>query len=1250
MSDRVARPWRYMSKSAYTHRAASYISMPSTSPLLHSHRQQIILVPGNLFCVYKTPSSTVSSLLQVNSPQGPGINRTISPLECRVSAIPSFSPFLFLHLIFNFHIPSTFLNFAIQTFLYIHILPKMPPNFPPNTYPNLLPSLPANLLSPTTTEHLHHTIRILTRLREHLAERLALSELDDGMRDTRFYIEVVDVLDEVENCRTVTERKGIGRDEGVRRECRQVARPCGVDELGGERRMVGVEIEMGEARNRKVKVELGGESNKTVEVNLDERSNKKVEAQVEVGLGGSDDGVSPPLNTSTITADDSLPLGRKILNESFNYPPLLCREEIDSEEQEDKEMRRLEESSFDSSAASPQSWTPSPPLGSKIDSLPPHIQISLPLGFTLPSHSSHVPELRFPTGATVFSFPKPTTRSEVAALLKRLQQHGRVSPIFRAHEEPSILQIRTRAMASKIRKAIQEMSGEKLFGDDPVPIDFDDKWSEEKQGYTFIISDLDIAFQASHSQKDESKESQNPANQMYILEELEQDLRLRGGFGDEGYENSIDYEESSNGIASEGSVPDDALLLQPRQFFYPHTNTPTSLDGMRASYFSQIFPSYERAWVEEVRRLERAYSRLRIQFLSLKREHFHCKSSPKALEGRSWHLEAKLEGCKRAREDANLRAIAAQRRLELIKNPLLAYQTPISEMQDRASRVDRLLQQVEEKHKPTDKTRLRGGGQRGTAEQRPTSQHGHHRTPKDCKPTQQEVKARGFIWHAALSTVIVSPSLHYQWARNTTLAQLRQILAYRAEHNIEDDMILRRIRHILEVRSQRSVPDPDTSQGQIVYIGLLDDPDCEYERSRAVQGEFPIWNFEGHSDDSSRDLDEEDWKMGLFHTFNVLRRHQARHGPESCVGSSTYGSADDEFPSFADVIIQLQGEVDSETGSYRSDKSFASPGMGSGNEDSDSFDIHHMDVRGYIKLMRFARDDPLYTTLLSADSPTSNYVLPFDMLEPLDPAQEFCAETEKDLVSNSASTLEERERDFEGAFPHDTMAQWFLCHERLCECRAKMETALEKKMKDTDPSNEPDSEDDDESIPTDAHSRSSSEGSNIEAPYPIKKIADNPSPDAEVSPSSLPNTENLAKSESTGVTSSPQPENPNIRGGGHDFDPNYSSSPVKLDLNSVFDCEGPSLPPHPEASPLTLSSTSPGFADSPCFYASIIIHQPLSLRMKPKRYINFGVHEFLHLSMMIMRMRNLVPLSTTISSKLQPRRTIRSNFVLNGKN
>ncbi|KAF2736564.1 hypothetical protein EJ04DRAFT_575343 [Polyplosphaeria fusca] len=314
----------------------------------------------------------------------------------------------------------------------------------------------------------------------------------------------------------------------------------------------------------------------------------------------------------------------------------------------------------------------------------------------------------------------------------------------------------------------------------------------------------------------------------------------------------------------------------------------------------------------------------------------------------------------------------------------------------------------------------------------------------DPRSKLSEITSPGFLFHGRRSMIILSPNLVYQFPPNTTLAQIREILAYRQNHDLEDSPVMRCVWTILEIRSSLQIQDPDVRHcpGGIAYVGIPWDPSNAQEYLLAMLGRFP------EPLPHDMDPDEENWLIGLRETYRLLCGNETPELDYEETSSCASSAELDDFLGVADLINAMNNGHDSlvpEFGLALAQEA-SSPLSGDGVFGESAEDDAH-----YVEMLRraegmSAQGSSFYSRSEAASLDESEYESPLvKSATPDHPVSYLRTHSMLGVLQLSpAERMEfastEAPYNFDKTksiwYPHARMLEHLMCAQQECECRA----------------------------------------------------------------------------------------------------------------------------------------------------------------------------------------------------------------------
>ncbi|ORY19608.1 hypothetical protein BCR34DRAFT_135758 [Clohesyomyces aquaticus] len=349
------------------------------------------------------------------------------------------------------------------------------------------------------------------------------------------------------------------------------------------------------------------------------------------------------------------------------------------------------------------SWTSTDKDSSSISSQgPPFLHIPLPANFTFSPSGKPTSLVTFPSWVSAVHFPNGGTRDQLLGHLRAwFQSQGRS---FNT-EDLNIMQVRTRVMEFELKKAIARALKTKTTRDEDGAIQI---WETESQGNTCIVSGTDVYFHVVEDESDdfedvtdddEEGDSKNQNNSYVAEVEYPPSYKhphLRGGAGELSElqtpcqchfcsPDSFD-EDSEAGYTTPSNVYEGIGYAK---FFFPHSNTPTTLEGMKTQYHATFKPSQANSlsWMAEARTRQLRVSELEQRTEVLQRKYDAAREEIERLE--KTERETWKRYCDSVKDcmDSMEREAHTGVRLEQKDHPYVAYRTAVKEMRDMAMRV-----------------------------------------------------------------------------------------------------------------------------------------------------------------------------------------------------------------------------------------------------------------------------------------------------------------------------------------------------------------------------------------------------------------------------------------------------------------------------------------------------------------------------------------------------------------------------------
>ncbi|KAF1973830.1 hypothetical protein BU23DRAFT_598702 [Bimuria novae-zelandiae CBS 107.79] len=555
--------------------------------------------------------------------------------------------------------------------------------------------------------------------------------------------------------------------------------------------------------------------------------------------------------------------------------------------QESKDREYLARKSRSRSTAS---YSPSSSLLG--DSDPFYIYIPLPRNFTIPQSNRRLPSVTFPSPPSVFYFPGCATRDQLLATLRKRYHSSDLEPI----DDINIIRVRTHELEWELKNAIGRITTQQMW--DQI---VGDNWSTEGRGDTYVVSKRDVRFHGmsndkntmaqSNSSSAASEKSEVASNEVAFSDQSwPEDYYKEDHHSDDGVSEDVPHlrggalTASTSSSTSGYSEYDQGLL--------------TLEDHCEFSTFASVHEddphTQLQAWIEHARILQ-------LQNVSHSRMVEHLQEILKDTEDTVlWQDEElarahrHIADLKRKVSERREEALAAGRKAELARAETELLQEQLKQIHDQVvqfgAELDdkelNMLQQysgISAAESPST-VELRGGGD-SLSETGSSTSAGYSivgATP-GAEESTPGAEAHSFYFFPTVSMVVVlsNPLHHFQFTKNTSLAQVRQILYKLHLVGREKDPHLRQVRGILQARDEAGIELPDTSNGRQVLISAPDDDTASVASGKpGYKGQWKK-SF-GPSDyqfsSSQRSL-VEDAGVGKFGTLQPALHHN--HGTDA---------------------------------------------------------------------------------------------------------------------------------------------------------------------------------------------------------------------------------------------------------------------------------------------------------------------------------------------------------------------------------
>jgi hypothetical protein len=440
---------------------------------------------------------------------------------------------------------------------------------------------------------------------------------------------------------------------------------------------------------------------------------------------------------------------------------------------------------------------------SRIDSTPPYIFIPLPANFTLLQHNSHLPFLTFKTPPSVLHFPQRAKKDELLAVLHERCAAGLLVPDLESLDGVNVMQVCTHHMEWELKNAIRKSITQTQWDTEIGRL-----WYTEGKGDTYIVSRRDMHF---HGVSGTAASSHD-----------ESGLRSHPNMSEKGRSEYRGQEQTC--LRSSASSPNlkdpkrhslTALGSGPGAFNTPDHYRETLYDVDGANEFG-----FQRAYLEHARILQlqnasqnRMIERLQHMIKDMEETFDWQENMLDAMHHRVEHW--KDEAAAAEQDGAQARKEVEAARMETDELRTL--------MEEINMQIVGFYEQLEIKLGEIEKEELEGSvlpvirGGAGTTDH--TSRHTKSEGEETC-PYNIEATAFYFFPSVSIMVLLTNPLRYFQWPRRTTLLQARDILRSRHMNGLETNPYLQHIHGIMELREEKGLALPDTSDNRQILIAL----------------------------------------------------------------------------------------------------------------------------------------------------------------------------------------------------------------------------------------------------------------------------------------------------------------------------------------------------------------------------------------------------------------------------------------------
>lgn len=514
------------------------------------------------------------------------------------------------------------------------------------------------------------------------------------------------------------------------------------------------------------------------------------------------------------------------------------------------------------------------------------VHIPLPADFTIISRDTRLGSIRFSTPSSVFHFPYGATRDQLESLLRQLQNCSDITlPKLDPPEEVNVMRVRTKAIELQLKNSIaRTLSSDAWEYFKPV-FEHGGVWETEGKGDTYIVSGTDIHFSGTgvgEPVTQEDEDSNEATGRESGPETHKPELRGGGGVGvthdhpsttpsfnlDPEIDGAEPFSEESNGFywVQEAYT----LSIELHDLRYRYENLQQLFQGVKKDIELQgrmmkgVFRILGH-WHDEARAAMEREEDLKIQLEEQKLEnqvHEDTISELRASVKKSKWLGVEFQKVLRKNTNA-----------EHLKEKCEPYIKGGSSSQHESSYLQGSIG-TEILNDFKQWTSFPTVGLRGYDPSSSTTSQGA--SPEDLGFQQygnSDALITAFYFFPSVSTVAVisDPMYYFEWQHPsvTTIDQIRQWLYHRQKNGVEDNPILARILEILEIRDEVRIPDPDTSDGRQVLIGLHPNYDESCSASEMKREATATWNLRDKS--FKQDINGEAQHDADLSSANLLR-------------------------------------------------------------------------------------------------------------------------------------------------------------------------------------------------------------------------------------------------------------------------------------------------------------------------------------------------------------------------------------------
>ncbi|KAF2126425.1 hypothetical protein P153DRAFT_359422 [Dothidotthia symphoricarpi CBS 119687] len=407
-------------------------------------------------------------------------------------------------------------------------------------------------------------------------------------------------------------------------------------------------------------------------------------------------------------------------------------------------------------------------------------KIPLPAGFTIPSHDPSTPSITFLGAATAYHFPYGASLNHLMRVVKREDGY--------AGEGVYVVRVRDYVVESELKNAIAQYwenlgrHGEWRY--------LYANWQGEGSGNTYIISKRDVIFGDCEDENVDEPGSRGECEcEDDSPHEIHETMQIRHP-DDQGATEAFDrlYEDGIQKTV-------DACGQSPPSKCTKAWMNVADVAQARNGFLERELEAYKEinySLVQDVRWQVDMQTELEEQLKTVEEEKSAAVTELRALKARLAHVSELLTSLPNS---------------------------PAPEMNE---------EQSESRYSGHFQSGIRGG--HGSPNASP-QEHCHRScceesTSIDAEQLESEVpsthqsSATAFYFFPRVSTIALlsEPVRLFQWPRNTTLQQIREILDYRHAHGTEDDPFANQVREIMESREEMGIRLPDPLQDEAVLI------------------------------------------------------------------------------------------------------------------------------------------------------------------------------------------------------------------------------------------------------------------------------------------------------------------------------------------------------------------------------------------------------------------------------------------------